>query len=495
MNGALTWPWLEMTCLLPLVGAVAVQLVSGVERKWRICLATTAVALGCSLVPWLLLPGGAGVHAGLFRFRGEPIFSVDGLSAPLLPATALMHFLIVLATARTKLPRLSFSWLLVSEATRLGIFACMAPWPLIAVLAVGTIPPFADLVRRGRPRRVYVLHMSLFVALMVVGWALVEAGYRWGSVALLVAVLLRSGTIPMHLWVADLFEHASFAVALLFLTPITGVYAAMRLVLPVAPDWILSSLGVFSIVTAVYAAGMAIVQREARRFFAYLFLSHSSLVMLGLELHTAISLTGALCLWYSVMLSLGGLGLTIRAIEARYRRLSLADHHGLYELSPALAVCFLVTGLASVGFPGTLGYISTELLVDGAVGANLWVGVGVVLAGTLNSIAVLRAYWRLFTGTRAVSPVELRMFPRERFAVLLLTAVILGGGLFPQPGIRDRFGVAESLLQTRALEGRPARVTAIAEPDVPPASPVPPVAAPAVPPPAAPAPAPSAARS
>jgi NADH-quinone oxidoreductase subunit M len=451
---ALVWPWLELTLFLPLVGAVVLQFVSGVERKARICLVAMGASLLCSLMPWVLLSADAGVHDSLLVIQGRPLFRVDGLSAPLLPATALIHFLIVLSTARTKLPRLSFSWLLISETIRLGIFACQAPWPLIAMLAFSTIPPYVDLVQRGRPTRVYVLHMALFVCLMVVGWAFFDQGYRWGAVALLLAILVRSGTIPMHLWVADLFEHASFAVSLLSMTSIAGVYVAIRLVLPVAPDWVLYSLGVFSLATAVYAAGMAIVQREARRFFSYLILSHASLVMLGLELHTAISLTGTLCLWYSVMLSLGGLGLTLRAVEARYRRLSLADHHGLYELSPALALCFLVTGLASVGFPGTLGYVSTELLVDGAVGANLWVGIGVVLAGMLNSIAVLRAYLRLFTGTKAVSPVALGMFPRERFAVLLLTAVILGGGLFPQRGVVDRFGVAKGLLRTRAEETR-----------------------------------------
>ncbi len=115
---------------------------------------------------------------------------------------------------------------------------------------------------------------------------------------------------------------------------------------------------------------MATIQREARRFFAYLFLSHASLVLVGLELHTELSLTGSLCLWFSVILSLGGFGLTLRALEARFGRLSLTDYHGLYEHSPTLAVCFLLTGLASVGFPGTLGFISTELLVDSAVEAN-----------------------------------------------------------------------------------------------------------------------------
>ena len=146
---------------------------------------------------------------------------------------------------------------------------------------------------------------------------------------------------------------------------------------------------------------MATIQRETRRFFAHLFLSHASLVLVGLELHTELSLTGSLCLWFSVILSLGGFGLTLRALEARFGRLSLTDYHGLYEHSPTLAVCFLLTGLASVGFPGTLGFISTELLVDSAVEASPYVGIAVVAAAALNGIAVVRAYFLLFTGRTA----------------------------------------------------------------------------------------------
>ena len=152
---------------------------------------------------------------------------------------------------------------------------------------------------------------------------------------------------------------------------------------------------------------MATIQREARRFFAYLFLSHASLVLVGLELHTELSLTASLCLWFSVILSLGGFGLTLRALEARFGRLSLADYHGLYEHSPTLAVCFLLTGLASVGFPGTLGFIS-----DRAAGRQRRRGQPlrrhrVVAAAALNGIAVVRAYFLLFTGARHVSTVSL----------------------------------------------------------------------------------------
>src|SRR4030095_6206066 len=97
------------------------------------------------------------------------------------------------------------------------------------------------------------------------------------------AVLVRSGIFPFHCWVTDLFENATFGSALLFVTPIAGAYAAFGLVLPIAPDWVLRSLGLVSIVTAVYGAGMALVQREGRRFFSYLFISHSPLVLAGLE--------------------------------------------------------------------------------------------------------------------------------------------------------------------------------------------------------------------
>ena len=298
--------------------------------------------------------------------------------------------------------------------------------------------------------------MALFVVLLVLGWAAVDlsgstAGIApwWATVPLLLAILVRCGTVPAHCWVTDWFEHASPGIALLYVAPLTGVYAAVRLVLPIGPGWVLASIGLLSLFTAVYAAGMATIQRETRRFFAHLFLSHSSLVLVGLELHEVVSLTGCFCLWFSVILSLGGFGLTLRALEARFGRLSLKDFHGLYEHSPTLAVCFLLTGLASVGFPFTLGFISTELLVDSAVEASPYVGIAVVTAAALNGIAVVRAYFLLFTGARHISAMSLGLSVRERIAVLTLAALILGGGLYPQPGVMSRERAAEAIVELR----------------------------------------------
>lgn len=453
-------PWLELSVVVPLVGGFCVGWVRNPVTALRWCLAFAGVTLVCTLLVFVGQstggsPTGASPWDGQPRLFGARLLEVDALSAPLLPLVALLHLLTALATARTKMARFSFAWMLGGESLRLATFGCKAPWMLIGFLIAGAGLTYLELLRRGKPTRVYVLHMGLFVVCLVGGWACVDPAIpiqseTVASILMFAAVLARSGTVPVHTWVTDLFEHASFGTALLFATPITGAYLAVRLVLPVAPGWVLAGISIVSLATACYAAGMAVVQTEARRFFAFLFLSHASLVLLGMELHTSISLTGALFLWLSVALSLGGLGLTLRALEARFGRLSLTRFSGLYDHSPALAVCFLLTGLGSVGFPGTPGFVGTELLVDGAIDANPTVGVAIVLTAAVNGIAVVRAYYLLFTGCRHVSSVSLAITRRERCAVLTLAILILGGGLAPQPGIASRYHAAETVLKDRA---------------------------------------------
>jgi NADH-quinone oxidoreductase subunit M len=445
-----------------LLGSIMIGRVREPAKAYRAGVVFTGTSFACSLLAWLsfaLYPSGFVPRYSIqFLLFGRHLFAIDELNAPLVPALALLHFLAAVATSRTHMRRFSFSWSLAAESIRLATFSTKEPWLLIALLCASTVPPYVELVNRRRPTRLYVLHMALFVGLLVLGWAVVEsqgpdARYGWAALPLLAAVLVRCGTVPAHCWVTDWFEHASFGIALLFVLPLSGVYAAIRLILPIAPDWVLRSIGVISLFTAVYSSGMAVIQRDARRFFGYLFLSYASLVLVGLELHTELSLCASLCLWLSAILSLSGLGLTLRAVEARFGRLSLADYHGLYEHAPSLAVFFLLMGLATVGFPGTVGFISTELLVNSVVEANLGAGIGVLLAAALNGIAVLRAYLLLFTGGRHFSSVSVKITPRERFAVLTLSTLILLAGLFPQPGVTTRDRAAIEILKDRQARG------------------------------------------
>lgn len=468
-------PWLEVAVLLPAVGAIFAARTKDFADSRRIGLIVSAASLAAALGAWFDLGYVRAFEARdrwsfIGQFLGIDLFVVDELSAPLLALGALQHYLTILATLRTKVARFSFASTLVSEAILLATFACRIPWAIVIFLILGAIPPGVEIIRRGRSPRVYLLHMGLFVVLLVAGQSLVgiNAGSGVPSVVghclLAAAVLLRSGVVPVHCWMIDLFEKASFGTALLMVTPMVGAYGAMRLVLPMAPTWILDTIAAFSLVTAVYAACMALVQTDVRRFFCYLLLSHASLVLVGVELATPIGLTGALCVWLSVGLSLLGFGLTLRLVETRTGRISIADYQGLHEAVPVLAGFFMLTGLASIGFPGTVGFVALELLVEGAVRAYPLIGAIVVLTTALNGIAILHAYFRIFNGKVHTGTINLRCRLAERAAVVVLSLLIIGGGIVPQAGVVSRYRAAEALLdhRTKALADNAARAGDVA---------------------------------
>ena len=448
-------PWLELCILLPALGALRVKFTRDPDAARRQSLMASGLTLACAIAAWQdfgsqHLSQAHDRWGPLARLLQNDLLVIDELSAPLLPLAALICFLTNLATLRAKVRDFSFSRSLASEAILLATLSCKLPWGVVALLAAGTVPPYIELRKGHGPSRVYAIHMSLFVALLCLGQALISR-YPLPAILLLTAgVLLRSGVVPVHCWMTDLFEHATFGTALLFVTPMVGAYGVTRLVLPIAPQWVLQAISLASLFTAIYAAGMALVQREARRFFCYLFLSHSSLVLVGLEMATPIGLTGALSLWLSVALSLTGFGLTMRCVEFRTGRISLSAFHGLYHHVPMLAGLFLLTGLASIGFPGTAGFVGLELLVAGAVETLPIMGAAVVVVAALNSLAVMHAYLRIFTGKGHETSIDLGIRPAERISVLVLTVLIVGGGLYPQPGVSSRYRAGAGLAEVRA---------------------------------------------
>ncbi len=448
----MTWhdlPWLEFAVAVPLLFALPAALVKQKMAGVRWAAAGSGLALLATAVAWA-------VQHFTDSAGGGPLFRVDELSAPLLPVVALLHLLTAATTSRSKAERLAPARFLLSLALRLAAFAALQSWLLIPLLIACVVPPYFDLRSRGKPTRVYAVHMAAFVLLLLLGWVTSAAGQKeLGAVLFVLAALVRGGVLPAHVWVSDLFANGSLSSALLSVGPLVGVYAAVRLAVPDAPAWVLPVVTVLSLVTAVYSAGLAVVQTELRRFIAHLFVSFASLVFVGLEVHTIESSTGALALWFSLMLSATGLGLVVRAVEDRYGRLSLNVHHGLYERSPLLAVGFLVCGLACVGFPGTVGFVSAELLVDGTLHANPWVGVSVIAVAALNGIAVLRAFWMLFTGRRVpATAAELPLSRAERLAVVGLCVLLVAGGLYPQPELDSRVKAADALFLVGASDTR-----------------------------------------
>ena len=163
------------------------------------------------------------------------------------------------------------------------------------------------------------------------------------------------------------------------------------------------------------------------------------------------ALAGGLLVWLSAGLGFAGLARCVLVLEARRGRLDLTRYHGGYDRMPVLAVSFLAMGLACTGFPGTLGFIGQELLLDGGVDV-FPIRFAVVIASALTGLAVLRMYFSLFCGrSDALAPPGLRLGlrPREAWTFVALVIALIGLGLAPRPLVDSRFNASDDIFRLR----------------------------------------------
>jgi NADH-quinone oxidoreductase subunit M len=180
----------------------------------------------------------------------------------------------------------------------------------------------------------------------------------------------------------------------------------------------------------------------------YLFVSQSALVLAGLDCTSADALTGALILWLSSAFAFTGLARTVLALEARRGRLKLTRYHGGFEQTPLLAASFLVFGLACTGFPGTLGFIGQEMLIDGAVRSFPALGFLTIGASALTGLAVLRMYFSLFGG-RPGGVASLSLRTREGLVFGSVAVLLIVAGVAPRGIVASRERASAAILQQR----------------------------------------------
>jgi NADH-quinone oxidoreductase subunit M len=252
--------------------------------------------------------------------------------------------------------------------------------------------------------------------------------------------------------VPEVFDHGRLGPAILFSAPQVGAYITVVLIVPRASPDMLRTIAILALGTAVYGAALALVQTSARRACGYLFMSQSALVMAGLDCTSVSALAGGLLVWLSAGLAFAGLARCVLVLEARRGRLDLTTYHGGYERMPVLAVSFLAMGLACTGFPGTLGFVGQELLVNGAVEAFPVMGFAVVIASALTGLAVVRMYFSLFCGrpdALAQSDLRLGLRRREAWTFGALVVALVGFGLVPRPLVDSRFAASYDILRLR----------------------------------------------
>lgn len=411
------------------------------------------------LAPWLtlffqrtltwqraVLGGGVTCVLSMLNLLAPP-GPVDELTLWLLPYCALIYTTLLLCVPRAERSPSLLRALLLGLGLDMLFFSLQSPVAMALVWPLTMLPLFSQLTR-ARPRRFMAFFMLPSCVLFAAG-ALSGPSY-WGMLALVAALCLRKAVFPVHQWLPALIEEAPWSATIAFCSPQLAAYAAVRLLSPHAPEGVLVGLGALALLTSLYGACLALGNPSLRGVYASLFMGQTSLVFTGLQCTTEAGLAGGLAVWLSGGLALTGLGATIWVLEARRGRLELDRYHGGYDRSPVLAGCYLILGLSSVGFPGTAGFISQELLLDGTLHVYTHVGVLAALTACLNGITVMSSYFHAFCGSRQEYSPSQSIRPRERLAMVMLLAVLLGCGLFPQAFLASRSRIAETILVQRS---------------------------------------------
>jgi NADH-quinone oxidoreductase subunit M len=436
-----------LACLVaaPLGVVVASRTAVETERLRSIAVgaALAMLAVGGAV---FLLPESATFAQGLLR--------VDVLSAALVPLPAALWLLTVAVTPRSRLDRAALPRTALATLTTTLAFLTESPLLLLLLWIVSGVLFLAALGEpEARSRRVAGIYLAAATVILALGLALTfrtqaaaGSGKSLGLWLVIAAVLIRKGIFPFHAWLPEVFDRGRLGPAILFSAPQMGSYVAAVIVVPRADPEMLRTVAILSLVTAVYGAALAAVQRDPRRACGYLFVSQSALVLAGLDCTSAVALAGSLVLWISSALAFAGLARCVLVLEARRGRLDLTQHHGGYEQMPRLATSFLVFGLACTGFPGTLGFVGGEMLVQGAVEELPVLGFAVVAASALTGLAVLRMYFSAFCG-KSYSGTRLSLRRRESVVFGALAAALLLGGLAPRPIVASRLAASELLLR------------------------------------------------
>ncbi|MER7128590.1 proton-conducting transporter transmembrane domain-containing protein [Streptosporangium saharense] len=421
----------SLVAVLFLVSSVVVGRLADrqVARRAAVACASAATVLAVAL-PW---SGGFVPFSPSGRGSG-PDFAVlpEGTARLVVVATCAAGLLVVAMSPLASHPPATLARILRLLAVSCGFVAvrhqavAVVLWALSAWLVWAELRGHEDGPDRPeRLDRLFAVYHLPGVLLLGVGTVLSAAGWRTtGGVLVMVAIMTRFAVVPLHSWYPRFVERAPLGVVVVFATAPFGLLTQLDLPAPLARD-----VALLGGLTAVVAAVFGVVQTEARRALAFLTMSQTGLVMCGLG-GSSEAVSGAVLTWEASALAVSGLAMTLAALEARRGTLSLRVPSGNFARTPRLAVAFLLCGLATVGFPLSLGFAGGHLLIHGSVTGSPAVWLALAGAVGVNGMTVMRCFFALFAGSRTHSG-ERDLVPLETYALTIAIGALLVGGLFP----------------------------------------------------------------
>jgi NADH-quinone oxidoreductase subunit M len=188
-----------------------------------------------------------------------------------------------------------------------------------------------------------------------------------------------------------------------------------------------------SIVAIIYTSLVALAQEDMKKLIAYSSVAHMGFVTLGTFTMTVQGIQGAIFQMLSHGIVSAALFLVVGVVYDRMHTREIARYGGLVERMPVYAFVFMVFMLASVGLPGTSGFVGEFLVLVGSFQVNTWVcflaATGVVLGAAYMLLLYRRIVFGRLERADLKSILDMNMREIAVFAPLLL--LVFWMGVFP----------------------------------------------------------------
>ena len=431
-------PILTIITFLPLIGVFFILFNKGEEERvgkisFHVSLLTSLLVFVLSLFLWFNFDK----TISSFQFVEEKKWiidfvkykvGVDGISILFVVLTAFITPICIVATYNSVKFRKKdfFIALLVMETMMIGVFCSLDLFLFYLFFEAGLIPMFLIIGIWGGIRRVYAAFKFFLYTLL-------------GSVFMLIAIIfiyMQTGTTdveallaldipvqyqyllwlgffasfavktpmwPVHTWLPDAHVEAptSGSVILAAILLKMAGYGFIRFSLglfPVASDFFSPLVFSLSIIAIVYTSLVALVQKDMKKLIAYSSVAHMGFVTIGIFAFNSQGIEGSIFQMISHGIVSAALFLCVGVVYDRMHTRQISDYGGVSNVMPNYAIVFMIFILASLGLPGTSGFVGEILVLIGIFKTNYLVAFFAATGVVLSACYSLSLYRRVSFG-------------------------------------------------------------------------------------------------
>ena len=352
---------------------------------------------------------------------------------------------------------------LALETFMIGVFISMDLILFYLFFEGGLIPMFLIIGIWGGERRIYstfkfflyTLAGSVFMLLAVIFmyWevgtssipVLLQHEFSYDAQIILWLAFFASFVVkipmwPFHTWLPDAHVEAPTAGSVILagvLLKLAG-YGFIRFSITMFPDashYFAPMIYALSIIAIIFTSLIALVQEDMKKLIAYSSIAHMGFVTLGIFTFTIQGIEGAIIQMISHGIVSAALFLCVGVVYDRIHTREIERYGGLVNRMPLYSFSFMIFILASLGLPGTSGFVGEFLVLLSIFSVNTYFAVfattGVVLAATYS----LWLYRKIIFGQLIKDDLKdiLDLSSREIiiFVPLILLTILIG--IYPIP--------------------------------------------------------------